>query len=91
MEPLPELSQLMDLPAVLAEVEAGALHKEAHGPGPYSETGLVVEVADTTEAGGSSSVTDKPQGEYFFEYNFLSPCSTGIFSWLCFLSWVCFL
>ena len=80
MEPLPELSQRMDLPAVLAEVEAGALCKEAHGPGPYSEMGLDVGASDTTEAGGSSSGADKPQGEYFFEYNFTSPCLTGNFS-----------
>ena len=60
----------MDLPAVLAEVEAGALPKEAHGPGPYPEKGLVAEVADATETGGSSSGTDRPQGEYLFEYNF---------------------
>ena len=92
MEPLPELTQRMDLPAVLAEVEAGALRKEAHGPGPYSELGLDVGASDTTEAGGSSSgSTDKPQGEYLFECNITSPCATGNFPWLCFLSWVCFM
>ena len=86
MEPLPELSQLMDLPAVLAEVEAGALPKEALGPGPYPDVGLVAEVADAPEAGDSSSGTDKPQGEYFFEYNF----TFVSFSWVRVQSWVCF-
>ena len=80
MEPLPELSQHMDLPAVLAEVEAGAPSREAHGPGPYSEMGLDVGTSDTTEAGGSSSGTDKSQGEYFFDYSFTSPCSSGNYS-----------
>ena len=60
----------MDLPAVLAEVEAGAQHKEALDSGPFPDVGLVAEVADAPEAGESSSCTDKPQGEYLFVYNF---------------------
>ena len=79
----------MDLPAVLAEVEAGTLPKEALDSGPFPDLGLMAEVADSPEARDASSRTDNPQGEYFFVYNFTSPFS-GIFSWLCFLSWVCF-
>ena len=71
MEPLPELSQLMDLPAVLAEVEAGTLPKEALDSGPFPDLGLMAEVADSPEARDASSRTDNPQGEYFFVYNFL--------------------
>ena len=64
MEPLPELSQLMDLPAVLAEVEADALPSEVPGSGPFPDLGLMAEVADAPEASDSPNRTDNPQGEY---------------------------
>ena len=87
MEPLPELSQLMDLPAVLAEVDADALPGEVPDSGPFPVVGLLAEVADAQEARDSSDRTANAQGEYFFVYNFTSPFV--IYSRLRFLSWVC--
>ena len=74
MEPLPELSQLMDLPAVLAEVDADALPGEVPDSGPFSDSGLMEGVEDAPEAIQSSDRAANPQGEYFFAYNYTSPC-----------------
>ena len=84
MEPLPELSQLMDLPAVLAEVEADALPGEVPDSGPFPDLGLMDEVEDAPEVIHSPDRAANPQGEYFLVYNYTSPFSTGIFSWLFF-------
>ena len=86
MEPLPELSLLMDLPAVLAEVDADALPGEVPDSGPSSDSGRMEGVEDVPEAILFPHRDAYPQGEYSFVYNFTSPCSTGILSWLCFLS-----